>query len=109
MGFKGNLAFLAARSANSVIHLAFGAFTAGVLASGTASLAALRFVGETFFSIKFLFTGSKGEFLSAILADQSLVLVHGAKPLFNVSAAAFRRHLVHYIRFPKKSQDFPHF
>ena len=109
MGFKGNLACLTASGANGVIHLTFGAFATSVLASLTAGLTTLGFVGEALFSIKFLLTGGESEFLSAILADQSLVFVHGAKPLFNVSAAAFRRHLVHYIRFPKKSQDFPHF
>ena len=84
MGLEGNLARLAAGSANSVIHLTFGAFSARGLASLTARLTTLRLVGEAFFSIKFLFTCSEGEFLSAILADQSLVFVHGDLPLFHI-------------------------
>jgi hypothetical protein len=84
MGFKGNLACLTASGANGVIHLTFGAFATSVLASLTAGLTTLGFVGETLFSIKFLLTGGESEFLSAILADQSLVFVHWGKPLFRI-------------------------
>ena len=75
--FERNLAGRAARCADSVIHLAGAAGAAGVaLPSVTAGLAALRFVRKTFFGEKLLLAGSKSEFLSAILADEGLVVVH---------------------------------
>ena len=84
-GLEGNLAGLAAFRANCVIHLARRSVTVAAIA-GTASgcaftsdaavFATLRFVRKTFFGEKFLLVGSKGEFLSAIFADDGLVAVH---------------------------------
>lgn len=77
---KRNLAGLATPGAYCVEHLAgttVAAARVGVtLACDTAGLAALRFVCEAFLSIKLLLTSSKSEFLSAILADHGLVVVH---------------------------------
>jgi len=70
LGLEGNLTFLAAFSANCVEHLALSTvFASCVLTGGTAVLAALRFICETLFGIKLLFTCSKSEFLSAFFAD----------------------------------------
>ena len=44
--------------------------------SNTAGFATLWFVRKAFFGEKFLLVGSKGEFLSAIFADDGLVVVH---------------------------------
>ena len=82
-GLKGDLASLTALGADSVEHGTGGC--AGLTLAGiAAALAALGFVGEAFFSIELLLTGSEHEFLSAILADQSLVVVHGI-PLFDIN------------------------
>ena len=84
-GLEGNLAGLAAFRANCVIHLARRSVTVAAIAgtasgcaltSDTAGFAALRFVRKAFFGEKFLLVGSKGEFLSAIFADDGLVVVH---------------------------------
>ena len=84
-GLEGNLAGFAAFRANCVIHLArcvvavsaiAGTASWCALTSNTAGFATLRFVRKTFFGEKFLFVGSKGEFLSAIFADDGLVAVH---------------------------------
>jgi hypothetical protein len=76
MGLKRNLAGVAALGANGVKCLTCAALSTLSLAVCTASLTSLRLVGETLLCVKFLLAGSKGEFLSAILADQSLVAVH---------------------------------
>jgi hypothetical protein len=73
---EGNLAGLAALSTNCIIHLTGAAITAAASACHTACLAALGLIGKAFFCIKFLLTSSKGEFLSAIFADERLVFVH---------------------------------
>ncbi len=75
--FEGNLANLAASGANRFEHLTVSA-SAGAAAffSIAARLAALRFVCEALFGEKFLLAGSEGEFVTAIAADQSLVVVH---------------------------------
>ena len=75
-GLERNLTFLAAGCANCVIHLALASVAAGCLAGVAAGLATKRLVGETLFSIELLLSGSEGELLSAILADQNLVVVH---------------------------------
>jgi hypothetical protein len=77
-GLEGDLAGLAALSADSFEHLAGGRVGAGhTLAGITAGLATLGLVGEAFLSVELLLTGGENEFLSAILADQGLVSVHG--------------------------------
>ena len=70
---------------NCVIHLArcvvavsaiAGTASGCALTSDTAGFAALRLVRKAFFGEKLLLVGSKGEFLSAIFADDGLVAVH---------------------------------
>ena len=75
---EGNLAGVATLGANRVKHLTgcTRSITARILAVGTAALASLGLVGEALLCVKFLLAGSKGEFLSAIFADQSFVAVH---------------------------------
>ena len=73
-GLEGDLGLLAAFRTDSGIHFATDA---AILAGVTAGLASLRLVGETFFSVEFLFAGSKGEFGAAFFAGESLVFVHG--------------------------------
>jgi len=77
-GLEGDFAGLAAACAGRVIHLTVAAAAAGraLLAGCTAILAALGLIGETLFRVEFLLVGSKGEFLSAIFADDGLVAVH---------------------------------
>ena len=75
-GLEGNLAGLSAFSADCVEHFARLTAASCALTCSTACLATLRLVGEALFSVKFLLSGSEGEFLSAILADESLVSVH---------------------------------
>ena len=84
-GLEGNLAGFAAFRANCVIHLArcvvavsaiAGTASGCALASDAAGFATLRFIRETLFGEKLLLVGSKGEFLSAIFADDGLVAVH---------------------------------
>ena len=80
------LASFSALRANRIVHLAGGVVTVAAIAGTTVSgsaftgdpagLAALRLVRKTFFGEKFLLVGSKGEFLSAIFADDGLVAVH---------------------------------
>jgi hypothetical protein len=76
MGLERNLAGIAALGANGFEHLTCAALSTLGLAVCTASLTSLRLVGETLLCVKFLLAGSKGEFLSAIFADQSLVAIH---------------------------------
>ena len=77
MRLEGNLASLSAGRANCVIHLTRAASGVGSAFLGvTAYFAALRFVCETFFCEKFLLAGSEDEFVTAIAANQSFVLVH---------------------------------
>ncbi|HWP22017.1 MAG TPA: hypothetical protein VN417_04660 [Candidatus Cryosericum sp.] len=80
-----NLTGLPALCANRIVHLtgcivtvaAIAGTAIGVtLTSNPAGLAALRFIRKAFFGEKFLLVGSKGEFLSAIFADDGLVAVH---------------------------------
>lgn len=75
-GLERNLAGLSAFSADCVEHLAGLAVTSCALTCSTACLATLRLIGKALFSVKFLLSGSEGEFLSAILADERLVSVH---------------------------------
>ena len=81
-----NLTGLPAICAYRIVHLARCSVTVSAIAgtatpwcaltSDTAGFAALRFVRKAFFGEKFLLVGSKGEFLSAIFADDGLVVVH---------------------------------
>lgn len=70
-----NLARLTAACTYCIKHLTC-LNSACILTGIAARLATLRLICEAFFSIKFLLTGSENEFLSAILADQCLVVVH---------------------------------
>lgn len=74
-GLKGNLAGLSAFCADGVEHLAC-TVVGGIFTLCAALAAALGLVGKALFGVKFLLTGSKGEFLSAFFADQGLVCVH---------------------------------
>ena len=67
LGFKGNLSLSTAGSASCGIHNTLS--SAGIFPCVAASLASLRFVNETFLSIKFLFACCENEFVSAFLAD----------------------------------------
>jgi hypothetical protein len=80
-----NLTGLPAICAYRIVHLtgcivtvaAIAGTAIGVtLTSNPAGLATLRFIRKAFFGEKFLLVGSKGEFLSAIFADDGLVVVH---------------------------------
>ena len=71
-GLEGNLASLAAGSADSVKHLAGSAATG--LAGIAAGFAALGLVFEALFCIELLLTGGEHEFVAAFFADQSFVL-----------------------------------
>ena len=74
-GYTGGLATL---SAHSLEHLALAVtVVAGSLASVTAIFAAGGLILETLLGVESLFTGGEDEFLAAVLANQSLVLVHG--------------------------------
>ena len=85
-GLERNLTGFSTLCANRIVHLAGGVVTVATIAGTTVSgsaftgdpagLAALRLVRKTFFGEKFLLVGSKGEFLSAIFADDGLVAVH---------------------------------
>ena len=74
LGLEGNLGLAAATCAGSGEELT-GA-TSSVLASITASLAALGLILEAAFSVEFLFTSSENEFVTALFALQSLVSIH---------------------------------
>ena len=67
LGLEGNLGLAAATGAGSGEELT-GA-TGGVLASVTASLAALGLVLEAALSVEFLFTGGENEFVAALFAN----------------------------------------
>ena len=75
-GLERNLTFLTAGCADCIVHLALASGTVCCLAGITAGLATKRLVGETLFSVELLLSCSEGELLSAILADQNLVVVH---------------------------------
>ena len=84
-GLEGNLTGLSALCAYRIVHLTGGTVTEAAVAgtaagvvftSDAAGFAALWFVRKTFFGEKLLFVGSKGEFCSAIFADDGLVVVH---------------------------------
>ena len=72
---EGNLALLTAISANSVKHLS--ATTSSVLSDVAACLASLGLVLEALLCIELLLACGEDEVISAFLALQSLVLVHG--------------------------------
>ena len=76
-GLEGDFAGLAAFGTDGVIHLTLAAATAGVLLAGvTAGLAALGLILEPTLSVEFLFAGGENEFLTAVFADESFVLIH---------------------------------
>lgn len=69
-GLERNLARISAACANCIIHLALEpAFASLGFTLVTASLATKGLVLKTLLGIKFLLSGSKSEFLSAIFAD----------------------------------------
>ena len=67
LGLEGNLCLAAATGTSSGEELT-GA-TGGVLASVTASLAALGLVLEAALSVEFLLTGGENEFVAALFAN----------------------------------------
>jgi hypothetical protein len=71
-----NLAFLAARSANSVKHLTLSPAPAIIFAYIAACLTPLRFVCETSLVKEILLTCRKYEFLPTISTDDRLVLMN---------------------------------
>ena len=74
LGFERNLSLAAAGSAGSSEVLAG---TAGsILASVTASLAALGLILEAALSVEFLLTSGENELVTALFAHQSLIFVH---------------------------------
>jgi hypothetical protein len=77
-GLERNLAGLAAACAGCIVHLTVAAATGrALLASRTAGLAALGFIGETLLGVEFLLAGGEGEAGSAIFADDGFVAEHG--------------------------------
>ena len=73
-GTEGNLAGLAAVSANSVKHLSLGA---GIVLAGISALSAsLRLVLEALLCVELLLTSGEYELLAALFAYQCLVCVH---------------------------------
>ena len=82
-GLERNLAVVSAACTNCIIHLALClAFASLCLALVAASLATEGLVLKSLLGIKFLLSGSKSEFLSAIFADQCFVVIHDI-PLFS--------------------------
>ena len=80
---KRNLTRISAACANCIIHLALGSTLASLcLTLVAASFATKGLVLKTLLGIKFLLSGSKSEFLSAIFADQCFVVIH-VIPLFS--------------------------
>ena len=79
-GLEGNLASLAASCADSIEHLTLTAVAAcaAVLAGVTAGLAALGLILEAARCVELLLTSSPNKFLTAVLADQSLVFKHSS-------------------------------
>ena len=67
LGLKGNLCFATAAGAGSGEE--FTRATGAVLASVTASLAALGLVLEAALCVEFLFTGGENEFIAALFAN----------------------------------------
>jgi len=78
VGLEGNLGGLSTVSAHSFKHLS-GCFTC-ILASIAASLASLRLILETLFSVEFLFACSEDKIFATIFAFQCDVLVHTFSP-----------------------------
>ena len=78
LGFKRNFSRLSALCTYCIVHYPFAAVvTAGIrLTAGSAALATGRCIFKALFVIKFLFTGSEGELLAAILANQHFVFKH---------------------------------
>ena len=84
-GLERNLTGFSALCANRIVHLA-GCIVTVTAVAGTAigvtltgnpaGFATLRFIRKAFLGEKLLFVGSEGEFLSAIFADDGLVVVH---------------------------------
>ena len=76
VGLEGNLAGVATVCAGCVKHLTSATFTAACLELSTAITASLGLMLKALLCVKLLLTGGEYEFLSAVLADQSLVCVH---------------------------------
>jgi len=77
-GLEGNLAGSSALSADSVEHFAGCSLrtAARSLTGIAAGLAALRFIGETFFGVESLLISSEYELGTAIFASDNFVVVH---------------------------------
>ena len=74
---EGNASWLATLCADGLEHFTLAAgIVARCLAGIAAVLAASGLILETLFGVESLFTGSKDEFLAAVLAYKSLVFVH---------------------------------
>ncbi len=93
--FERNLTRLSALCADRIVHLACTVITVA-LTCVTACFATLRLVCKSLFSIKFLLAGSKSEFLSAIFADEGLVVVHNI-PLKNTCGKLYTFHSTYMI------------
>ena len=102
-----NLTVFPALGANCVVHLArrsiAGTASGVALASDTAGFATLRLVREALFGEKFLLVGSKGEFLSAIFADDSFVAVHQIPQIKYCMARKYTTQMPLYRIFPVMS------
>ena len=75
-----HLSFNATGSANYIMHFSLRAAVTTVhslLASGTASRAAARLIGETFLCVEILLRSGKYEVSTALTASKSFVLGHG--------------------------------
>ncbi len=76
-GLEGNLRGLSAAVADHFVHLA-GAIAAVLgTAGGAAGRAAAGLILETLLREEFLLAGRENEFVAAVAAGQSLVLVNG--------------------------------
>jgi hypothetical protein len=107
-----NLTGLPAICAYRIVHLtggtvtkaAFAGTASGVtLTSDAAGFATLRFIRKAFFGEELLLAGSKGEFLSAIFADDGLVVVHLIPHIKYCAVQICTTHLSLYSTIYKKS------
>ena len=92
-GLERNLTFLATGCTDCSVHLTLASVAACCLAGITAGLAAKGLVGKALLSVELLLSCSEGELLSAILADQNLVVVHEIPQSFLCGV----RHHIYYL------------
>ena len=83
LGLKANLSFAAAVATYSY-EKRFCGFCC-LFASLPTFLATKRLVIKAFFSIKLLFAGTENKFLSAVLANEYLILVHYFFPIPDIT------------------------